>query len=45
MQMDERNHITTVDQETETLSLLVAEAEAGARLDAYLAAHMEGWSR
>jgi 23S rRNA pseudouridine1911/1915/1917 synthase len=43
--MDENNHITALDQETETLSLLVAEAEAGARLDAYLAAHMDGWSR
>jgi 23S rRNA pseudouridine1911/1915/1917 synthase len=43
--MDEHNKIASVDQETLTLSLRVSEEEAGARLDAYLAAHMEGWSR
>jgi 23S rRNA pseudouridine1911/1915/1917 synthase len=45
MQMDEHLQISAVDQETETLSLRVSEDEAGARLDAYLAAHIEGWSR
>ncbi|HEV7858238.1 MAG TPA: RluA family pseudouridine synthase [Pyrinomonadaceae bacterium] len=43
--MDEQLQISAVDQETETLSLRVSEDEAGARLDAYLAAHIEGWSR
>jgi 23S rRNA pseudouridine1911/1915/1917 synthase len=43
--LDEHDNIPSVDQETETLSLRVAEEEAGARLDAYLAAHIEGWSR
>jgi 23S rRNA pseudouridine1911/1915/1917 synthase len=43
--MDEQLQISAVDQETETLRLRVSEDEAGARLDAYLAAHIEGWSR
>lgn len=33
------------EAEQETLSLHVADAEADARLDAYLAAQIEGWSR
>ena len=31
--------------DNETISLEVSEADAGARLDAYLAAHIDGWSR
>jgi 23S rRNA pseudouridine1911/1915/1917 synthase len=33
------------EQEAMTLTFRVAEEDAGARLDAYLAAHVEGWSR
>jgi 23S rRNA pseudouridine1911/1915/1917 synthase len=44
--------MTSSDQRTfnsssdnETISLAVSETDAGARLDAYLAAHIDGWSR
>lgn len=33
------------EHEASTLTFRVADEEAGARLDAYLAAHIEGWSR
>ncbi|MCA1557941.1 MAG: RluA family pseudouridine synthase [Acidobacteria bacterium] len=33
------------EQEATTLTFPVAEEDVGARLDAYLAAHVEGWSR
>src|SRR5215212_2067258 len=33
------------EQESPTLAFRVAEEEAGARLDAFLAARIEGWSR
>jgi 23S rRNA pseudouridine1911/1915/1917 synthase len=33
------------EQEAPTLTFRVADEDAGARLDAYLAAHVEGWSR
>lgn len=35
----------TANPDTSTLSFQVNEADAGARLDAYLAAHVAGWSR
>jgi 23S rRNA pseudouridine1911/1915/1917 synthase len=35
----------TADPDTSTLSLRIDEADAGVRLDAYLAAHIDGWSR
>jgi 23S rRNA pseudouridine1911/1915/1917 synthase len=43
--MDGPNHIDAVEQEATTLALSVAAEEAGARLDAYLAAHVADWSR
>ncbi|HEV7684002.1 MAG TPA: RluA family pseudouridine synthase [Pyrinomonadaceae bacterium] len=35
----------TANPDTSTLSLKVNETDAGARLDSYLAAHVDGWSR
>ena len=35
----------TANPDNPTLSFTVSEADAGARLDAYLAAHINGWSR
>lgn len=36
---------TTAEQEAQTITLKVAAEDAGSRLDAYLAAHIVGWSR
>src|SRR5260370_42575348 len=36
---------THCSPDTETLTLQVNESDAGLRLDTYLAAHIEGWSR
>jgi 23S rRNA pseudouridine1911/1915/1917 synthase len=44
--MDEPDHIAAVvEQETPTLTFRVPDEDAGARLDAYLAAHVADWSR
>ncbi|MGB7925917.1 MAG: RluA family pseudouridine synthase [Pyrinomonadaceae bacterium] len=42
---NEPDHIDAVEQEATALVLSVAAEEAGARLDAYLAAHVADWSR
>jgi 23S rRNA pseudouridine1911/1915/1917 synthase len=39
------SQLATTEQEAQTVTLHVAAEEAGARLDSYLAAHIEGWSR
>jgi 23S rRNA pseudouridine1911/1915/1917 synthase len=41
--MDSNDQITLAD--AETVMLAVNESDAGTRLDAFLAAHIEGWSR
>lgn len=43
--MNDPDHPPATETEMETLSLRVSEADAGARLDAFLAAHIPGWSR
>jgi 23S rRNA pseudouridine1911/1915/1917 synthase len=43
--MDEKQQAGSLDQESETLALTVSAEDEGARLDAYLAAHVAGWSR
>lgn len=43
--MDNSHDIIAPETESELLSLRVAEDESGARLDAYLAGHINGWSR
>ncbi len=47
MNVSEPNALRTTDSSTDAniLSLTASEADEGMRLDAYLAAHIEGWSR
>lgn len=42
---DQKSSADSASPDNETLMLSVSEADTGVRLDAYLAAHIDGWSR